>query len=315
MIKIIIKNQIINKNFIYIIIFMIALSFIITSNLFSQDKILKIAISDLDDTKSSFEIVNSISNIDKVELIEVGENEDAYNNIASGKYIIHYDIKEGFEDNLKKGNINSLIRTKSRENTKETSILNDKVSLEVLKMYIENENFARTKIINPRISYEEYRDTLEKNREKNTILSLNVENINRNIKFSHDDRAIYRVIPVFTANIISLMMFTRFAKLKKDKIFKRLLLIGNSKYKIYISYFTSYIIKLSIIAVISFLILGINFYSVLLFLINAILVYLIYFIMERLTPNYDIFIFSSKILFFILIIILYLYYYLKYVIL
>lgn len=294
---------------------MIALSFIITSNLFSQDKILKIAISDLDDTKSSFEIVNSISNIDKVELIEVGENEDAYNNIASGKYIIHYDIKEGFEDNLKKGNINSLIRTKSRENTKETSILNDKVSLEVLKMYIENENFARTKIINPRISYEEYRDTLEKNREKNTILSLNVENINRNIKFSHDDRAIYRVIPVFTANIISLMMFTRFAKLKKDKIFKRLLLIGNSKYKIYISYFTSYIIKLSIIAIISFLILGINFYSVLLFLINAILVYLIYFIMERLTPNYDIFIFSSKILFFILIIILYLYYYLKYVIL
>lgn len=305
----VLKNQILKKEFLYVFLIVILFGIFIMSNIFFQNKEITIGIKDIDKTEESKKLIENIRNISDIEVIELEDEKDIEKKIISGEISIYYEIKRGFSENIFFGNISKLIKSRARENVKEESIINDKISLEIIKKYIEMENYRKVNNID-KISYDKFQNLLDKNYDESQILKLEVKNANGKKSIDNGKNNIFILIPLFISNFFALESFSRIVKYKKRNIFKRLSISGITYKKIYYVNYMVYIVKSFIISILSLAIFRYKIFYLIPIFISLNLIYLIYLLFENILKNKEAFEFISKILFFIMIFILYFYYYL-----
>ena len=236
----------------------------------------KVTIIDEDNTKLSKEAVTIISGLSGVTLTR----EDAD---------VKYTIKKGYEDNFTKGRFDGLIEVNKNSLKQGISLLNDRIVTKLVSDYIYLNLYERINTVE-RISFESYKQNLERTKLNNEILLIKVNDgkLADNLATEVDFTSYIALFFLLTLSIsISIGAVIKHNKMRTSGLLDRLELSGTGETKVIVLDFLASCIK-SMGVVLPFILCG---FETKIFIITAILFALYYVIgllIERVSKSEDI---------------------------
>ena len=236
----------------------------------------KVSIVDEDNTKLSKKAVAIISGLSGVTLTR--EDED-----------VKYTIKKGYEDNFTKGRFDGLIVVSKNSLKQGISLLNDRIVTKLVSDYIYLNLYERINTVE-RISFESYKQNLERTKLNNEILLIRVNDgkLADNLATEVDFTSYIALFFLLTLSIsISIGAALKLNKMRTGGLLDRLELSGTSETKVIIVDFLAACIK-SMGVMLPFILCG---FKTKIFIITAVLfaVYsVISLLIERVSKSEDI---------------------------
>ncbi|MDM8534059.1 ABC transporter permease [Clostridiaceae bacterium HSG29] len=253
------KNKLFGLKNIMISILLVLLVVSLTYTYFITQKevIYDVGIVDNDKSITSNLFIEDLESHKEINLFVFEDEIEAFKELKSGKLDIIYEINLGFENKLKKGDYNDVLSYNKESTMKITSWLNDYIALKVIKNYV---YFDIYKLINENTQADydlnEYREIYIKNYEDNSIIKLNIVNLEKDEYVVDDSKRIF----VFIIGTIILYISMSFGKEiineKNRNIIKRLDVSDISIVKYIFIKFLVLLIYLIIPIIISYLILS-----------------------------------------------------------
>lgn len=203
-----------------------------------QSNLYSVAIIDHDETTTSLSLIGKIKEYKEIDTVIDDDLEESLRKLYRGKYDVVYEIKDGFENKILKGDFNNIMVSHKEVDSRAVNWLNDQISLVVIRNWLYVDAFNKVRSLDSDFQEEEFKLKFEEAMTSNKILSMEIKKVNKDksIIKENDNSVGQYVFKILWAGII-LFLLTNFGKnvvCEREKgIIVRLKLSGISEIQYY----------------------------------------------------------------------------------
>ncbi|WDV47473.1 ABC transporter permease [Clostridiaceae bacterium M8S5] len=211
----------------------------------------KVAVIDNDNTPTSSELIDDIIAYKQIDVTIEEDKEKSMIKLSRGNYDVVYEIKDGFEDKIKKGKFDNILVANKESTSLGVKWVNDKVSLIVLRRWMFSDIYKRIQKVSKDYDREKLEQRFLEDSDK-TILDVIIHNVNdgKVVEIKNDDKKIYKIIWASVILFIIINIGKEIIDDRNNGVITRLEFAGINK----IQYYSSYIIYIVIDIIVPFII-------------------------------------------------------------
>lgn len=196
----------------------------------TENIIYHVGILDHDQSVISKDIVNGLKSNDQIRVNTFGKKDLAKASLKNGEIDVLYEINQGFEESLKQGKKDNLIKIHKESTMKITAWLNDFVSIRVLKTWTYYDIFNRiNQAENLEISTEDYSKLYHQEYENNQLIDLEIHSIENALERRSTLKVLFALVSGCLILIMTLFYGKNILHEKRNNILSRLEVSGYSK--------------------------------------------------------------------------------------